>query len=203
MSSINFYIKKMENNLNKELNQAKRKSLKPMLWVAMVSMTMMFAGLTSAYVVSRSRTDWISFDLPSAFYISTTLIILSSITFLLAKYFIKKDDRNLTTTFLAATMVLGISFVYFQFQGFQQLFNAGFVFAGKDSTIKSSFIYTITIVHVLHVLAGLIVLFVVLINHFNKKYNSKETLGLELGAIFWHFVDILWIYLFLFFYFIR
>lgn len=193
----------MENSLQEELKGAKRKSLKPMLWVAMVSMTMMFAGLTSAYVVSRSRTDWISFDLPSAFYISTSLIIFSSITFLLAKHFIKRDNRNLTTLFLLSTLILGVLFIFFQFQGFHELFNEGFVFAGKDSTIKSSFIYSITLVHVLHVLAGIIVLFVVLVNHFNKKYYSTETLGLELGAIFWHFVDFLWIYLFLFFYFIR
>ena len=61
----------------------------------MISMSMMFAGLTSAYVVSRKRSDWVSFDLPNAFYISTVLIILSSITFILAKYFIKKDNRTI------------------------------------------------------------------------------------------------------------
>ncbi|MFZ3274380.1 MAG: heme-copper oxidase subunit III, partial [Lutibacter sp.] len=76
----------MEQTLEQEYNQAKRKSAKPMLWVSMVSMTMMFAGLTSAYVVSRKRSDWVSFDLPNAFYISTLLIVLSSITFMLAKY---------------------------------------------------------------------------------------------------------------------
>jgi cytochrome c oxidase subunit 3 len=193
----------MKVTLEQEYKQAKRKSAKPMLWVSMISMTMMFAGLTSAYVVSRKRADWVSFDLPNAFYISTLLIIISSITFLLAKYFIKKDNRQLTSVFLLSTLILGIGFVFFQFEGFNQLFDAGFVFAGAQSTVKSSFIIGISLAHIAHIAAGLIVLFVVLFNHFNHKYSSKDSLGLELGAIFWHFVDILWIYLFLFFYFIR
>ena len=193
----------MEKSLKQELKQAKRKSAKPMLRVSMISMTMMFAGLTSAYVVSRKRDDWVSFDLPSAFYISTLLIILSSIAFMLAKFFIKKDNRKLTTLFLISTLILGAGFVLFQFEGFNQLFNSGLVFAGAQSTVKSSFIYGITIAHLAHIAAGIIVLLVVIVNHFKNKYSAKDSLGLELGAIFWHFVDILWIYLFLFFYFIR
>lgn len=193
----------MKQTLEQEYKTAKQKSAKPMLWVSMISMTMMFAGLTSAYVVSRKRSDWVSFDLPAAFYTSTILIILSSITFMLAKHFIKKDNRNLTTINLVLTLILGIGFVFFQFEGFKELFNAGLVFAGAQSTVKSSFIYGITLAHMAHIAAGLIVLLVVLYNHFNKKYSASNSLGLELGAIFWHFVDILWIYLFLFFYLVR
>ncbi len=193
----------MKQSLEQEYKAAKRKSAKPMLWVSMISMTMMFAGLTSAYVVSRKRYDWVSFDLPNAFYTSTALIILSSITFILAKFFIKKDNRIATTIALLATFLLGLGFVLFQFQGFNELFEAGYVFAGEQSTVKSSFIYGITLAHIAHIIAGLIVVSVVIINHFRRKYTSNDSLGLELGAIFWHFVDILWIYLFLFFYFIR
>ncbi|MDO9274397.1 MAG: cytochrome c oxidase subunit 3 [Lutibacter sp.] len=193
----------MKQTLEQEYNQAKRKSAKPMLWVSMVSMTMMFAGLTSAYVVSRKRSDWVSFDLPNAFYISTLLIVLSSITFMLAKYFIKQNNRQLTSAFLLSTLFLGIGFVFFQFEGFSELLDSGLFFAGAQSTVKSSFIYGITIAHLAHVAAGIVVLLVVIFNHFNKKYSVNDTLGLELGAIFWHFVDSLWIYLFLFFYFIR
>jgi len=193
----------MKQTLEQEYNHAKRKSAKPMLWVSMVSMTMMFAGLTSAYVVSRKRSDWVSFDLPNAFYISTLLIVLSSITFMLAKYFIKQNNRQLTSAFLLSTLFLGIGFVFFQFQGFNELLDLGLFFAGAQSTVKSSFIYGITIAHLAHVAAGIVVLLVVIFNHFNKKYSANDTLGLELGAIFWHFVDILWIYLFLFFFFIR
>lgn len=193
----------MTDSLNQELKQAKRKSAKPMLWVSMISMTMMFAGLTSAYVVSRKRHDWVSFDLPQSFYTSTVLIILSSITFILAKRFIKQNKRQLTTFMLVTTFVLGVGFIFFQLQGFNELVNSGLFFTGEKSTVKSSFIYGITGAHIAHIIAGLMVLIVVLFNHFRLKYNSSNYLGLELGAIFWHFVDILWIYLFLFFYFIR
>ena len=193
----------MKQTLEQEYKQAKRKSAKPMLWISMVSMTMMFAGLTSAYVVSRKRSDWVSFDLPQAFYISTLLIVLSSITFMLAKYFIKQNNRPLTSVFLISTLILGVGFVFFQLEGFKELLYAGLFFAGEQSTVKSSFIYGITIAHLAHVAAGILVLLVVIYNHFNKKYFAENTLGLELGVIFWHFVDILWIYLFLFFYFIR
>lgn len=193
----------MKQTLEQEYKQAKRKSAKPMLWVSMISMTMMFAGLTSAYVVSRKRSDWVSFDLPSAFYTSTILIVLSSITFMLAKRFIQKNNRQMTTLFLGTTMLLGLGFVFFQFEGFNEMFNAGYVFAGAESTVKSSFIYGITLAHLAHILAGVIVLTVVLINQFRNKYSASNYLGLELGAIFWHFVDVLWIYLFLFFYLVR
>lgn len=192
----------MGKTLKQELKQAKRKSAKPMLWVSMISMTMLFAGLTSAYVVSRKRDDWVSFDLPNAFYTSTFLIVLSSIAFILAKRFIKKNNRQLTSLFLVSTLLLGIGFIYFQFEGFKELFNAGLFFAGEQSTVKSSFIYGITIAHLAHIAGGIIVLSVVVYNHLNKKYSETDYLGLELGAIFWHFVDILWIYLFLFFIFI-
>lgn len=193
----------MKPTLDQEYKQAKRKSAKPMLWVSMISMTMMFAGLTSAYVVSRKRSDWVSFDLPSAFYTSTLLIVLSSITFILAKRFIKNNKRQLTSISLFTTLILGLGFVYFQFEGFNEMFNEGFVFAGAQSTVKSSFIYGITLAHLVHIFAGLIVLVVVLFNHLTNKYSASNYLGLELGAIFWHFVDILWIYLFLFFYLVR
>lgn len=193
----------MDQNLQEEYKVAKRKSAKPMLWFSMISMTMMFAGLTSAYVISRKRADWVAFDLPDAFFTSTILIVLSSITFFLAKFFIKKDNRQLTTLMLFSTLILGIGFVYFQFEGFSQMFNSGYVFAGADSTVKSSFIYGITLAHIAHIAAGIIVLVVVLFNHLKNKYNSTNYLGLELGEIFWHFVDVLWVYLFFFFYFIR
>ena len=194
----------MKESLDQELKIAKRKSAKPMLWISMISMTMLFAGLTSAYVVSRKRSDWVSFDLPEAFYISTVLIILSSITFYLAKYFIKKGQRQQTTLLLILTLILGLGFSYYQYKGiFVELYNEGLVFAGEQSTVKSSFLGGITLAHLAHILAGIVVLLTVLVNHLKKKYHPNDTLGLELGAIFWHFVDILWVYLFLFFYFIR
>lgn len=183
--------------------KVKEKTHKQMLWVSMISMTMMFAGLTSAYVVSRNREDWVQFDLPQAFYISTILIILSSITFFIANKSLKQDKSTQTSIFLLLTLALGLGFVYYQFQGFSQLIDAGLFFTGKQSNVASSFLYVITLAHIVHVIAGIIVLIWVIVKHFLNKYNSNDKLDFELAAIFWNFVDILWIYLFLFFYFIR
>ncbi|WP_198342468.1 cytochrome c oxidase subunit 3 [Polaribacter sp. SA4-12] len=193
----------LEQDLQEELTVAKRKSAKPMLWISMISMVMFFAGLTSAYVISMKRDDWVSFDLPRAFYISTFLIVASSITLFLSQKFLKNDKRQLSLVFVIATLLLGIGFVWQQYVGFNQLKSVGLFFTGPESTVSTSFIIGITFMHVLHLLAGLLVLLVVIYNHFKYKYKSDNMLGFELGAIFWHFVDILWIYLFFFFYFIR
>ena len=182
--------------------KVKEKTYKQMLWVSMISMTMMFAGLTSAYVVSKNREDWVSFELPSSFYISTLLIVLSSLTFYLAKRFVNSIDSSRTTMFLVFTLLLGLGFVYFQFQGFKQLMELGLYFTGKESNVSTSFLYVITVSHLVHIFAGIIVIITVLFQNIRGKYSATNSLGLELGAIFWHFVDALWIYLFLFFYFI-
>ena len=192
-----------EKNLEKELIIGRKKSAKPMLWVSMISMVMFFAGLTSAYVISMRRDDWVTFELPDAFYISTVLIILSSITISISQRLIKKEKRELSIAFLLITFALGIAFVWQQYAGFEDLRSAGLFFTGPTSTVSTSFIIGITLMHALHVFAGIIVLLVVIYNHFNHKYTSDDLLGFELGAIFWHFVDVLWIYLFFFFYFIR
>lgn len=192
-----------EQTLKEELILGKRKSAKPMLWVSMISMVMFFAGLTSAYVISMKREDWVTFDLPNAFYTSTILIVLSSITLILAQQFIKKEKRNVSLLLSVITLVLGIGFVWQQYVGFNQLKSIGLFFTGPESTVSTSFIIGITFLHVIHLLAGIIVLLVVIYNHFKYKYKPKDLLGFELGAIFWNFVDVLWIYLFFFFYFIR
>ena len=192
-----------EQTLQEELKVAKRKSAKPMLWISMVSMVMFFAGLTSAYVISMNREDWVTFDLPQALNISTMLILVSSISLFFSQRLLKKGNLKLSLILLIITFALGLGFVWFQWEGFMQLRAAGLYVAGKGSTISASLIAAISFTHVLHLLAGVIVLLVVIYNHFKKKYSSTDMLGFELGAIFWHFVDILWIYLFFFFYFIR
>jgi cytochrome c oxidase subunit 3 len=192
-----------EQALEQEYIVAKKKSVKPMLWISMISMVMFFAGLTSAYVISMKRDDWVSFDLPQAFYVSTFLIVASSITLLLSQRFLKQNKRQLSLIMVVATLFLGIGFVWQQYVGFNQLKSIGLFFTGPESTVSTSFIIGITFIHVLHLLVGVLVLLVVIYNHFKYKYKSDDMLGFELGAIFWHFVDILWIYLFFFFYFIR
>jgi Heme/copper-type cytochrome/quinol oxidase, subunit 3 len=188
---------------DEEIVLGKKKSAKPMLWVSLISMVMFFAGLTSAYVISRKREDWVTFDLPNAFYTSTILIILSSLFLLASQRFLKQNKRQLSITFLILTFLLGIAFIWQQYVGFNNLKDAGLYFTGPTSTVSTSFIIGITLMHVLHLIAGVIVLLVVIYNHFKYKYKPNDLLGFELGAIFWHFIDILWIYLFFFFYFIR
>jgi cytochrome c oxidase subunit 3 len=192
-----------EQALEQEYKVAQQKSAKPMLWVAMISMVMFFAGLTSAYVISMKRDDWVDFDLPQAFFISTGLIVLSSITLFLSRSFLKKDKRQLSLILLVVTLALGLGFIWQQYVGFNQLKSVGLFFTGPESTVSTSFIIGITFMHILHIFAGVVVLFVVIYNHFKYKYKPNDLLGFELGAIFWHFVDLLWIYLFFFFYFIR
>ena len=185
-----------------EYQNRKGQSYKLLLWFAMISMVMMFAGLTSAYLVSSSRKDWLKdFEMPSAFIISTIIILVSSFAFHSALITIRNNDRNKTTMWLLVTLVLGILFVYFQFSGFGQIIENGYFFTGSESTVNTSFLYIIVILHMAHLFGGLIALLIIIYNHFKQKYNSTQTLGIELGAMFWHFLDILWILLFLFFYF--
>jgi cytochrome c oxidase subunit 3 len=180
------------------------RSYKLILLFAMVSMTMMFAGLTSAFVVSKSRVDWLKdFQLPTAFYISTIVIIGCSVTFHLAKKAIQKDNKSLTTTLLLATLALGVLFVILQFVGFGQIVESGYYFTGAESSITTTFLYIVTLMHLLHLAGGLISLLIIIYNHFKQKYNSSQTLGIELGAMYWHFLDFLWVYLFVFLYFFK
>jgi cytochrome c oxidase subunit III len=187
-----------------EEKSRQNRSYKLLLIFAMISMTMMFAGITSAFVVSKSRTDWMkNFQMPNAFFISLILIILCSVTIFLAKSAIKKDNRNLTTIFLLTTLALGIGFVKFQFEGFNQLYLSGLVPVGGAGSITISFIYVVVITHLAHLAGGIISLLIIIYNHFKQKYNSSQFLGIELGAMYWHFLDFLWVYLFLFLYFFK
>jgi cytochrome c oxidase subunit 3 len=195
----------MDITMTKDEHKARTaRSYKLILLFAMVSMTMMFAGLTSAFVVSKSRVDWLKgFELPSAFYYSTLVILGCSVTFHLAKKAIQKDNKSATTTFLFATLALGILFVILQFVGFGQIVQNGYYFTGAESSITTTFLYIVTVVHLIHLAGGLISLLIVIYNHFKQKYNSTQTLGIELGAMYWHFLDFLWVYLFVFLYFFK
>ena len=175
-----------------------------MLWFGIISLSMSFAGLTSAYVVSKERPDWLTdFQIPQAFYISLAVILLSSITMHLAKRSVTKEQNKKGMLLLVSTFFLGLGFVLLQFRGFSEIIANGYYFTGSESSITTSFIYLVVLLHIAHITAGLISLLVVIYNHFKLKYTNGKILGFELAATFWHFVDILWIYLFLFFYFVR
>ncbi|RDK88154.1 cytochrome c oxidase subunit 3 [Marinirhabdus gelatinilytica] len=179
-----------------------RRAKKMMLWFGIISLSMSFAGWTSAYVVSKERPDWVEdLEIPSAFIISLVVILISSLTLHFAKRSIQKEAPKKGMYLLLVTIVLGLAFVFFQFKGFQEIIGIfGYNPTGPTSNITYTFIFLIAVVHLVHVVAGLVCLFVVLYNHSRKKYAHGKTLGVELATTFWHFVDILWVYLLLFFY---
>ena len=175
-----------------------------MLWFGIVSLSMTFAGLTSAYIVSMERKDWLTdYDFPQALLISTGLIILSSATIHFAKKTILDGNRTLGASLMGLTLLLGIAFVISQFMGFNDLTNQGFYFTGASSNITTTFIFLIAVLHITHVAVGLFVLIRVLIGTLKNKYTKTSYLGLSLGVTFWHFVDILWLFLIVLFYFWR
>jgi|TARA_B100000768_G_scaffold17044_1_gene15582 cytochrome c oxidase subunit 3 len=177
---------------------------KNMLLFAMISLGMSFAGLTSAYIISKERPDWLTdFEIPQAFFSSLAVIIASSFMFILAKNAVKKEQNSKAMMLLITTFILGIVFVYLQFLGFSQIIENGYFFTGSESSITTSFIYLVVLLHLAHIFAGLICVLVVIYNHYKLKYTKGKTLGIELATTFWHFVDVLWVYLFLFLYFVR
>ena len=174
-----------------------------MLLFSMLSIAMTFAVLTSAYIVSKSRPDWLKdFELPFAFIISTLVIFLSSISIAISKKNVKNTDDSKTTFWLFVTFILGIIFVISQFLGFNELVSLGYFFTGAQSTVTTSFLYVLTVLHLAHLFAGLIVLIVVMANNYKNKYKV-EKLGFELAVTFWHFLGVLWLYLFVFLYFFK
>ncbi|BFP40101.1 cytochrome c oxidase subunit 3 [Flavobacteriaceae bacterium GF1] len=177
---------------------------KMMLWFGIVSLIMAFAGWTSAYIVSSKRKDWLeTIELPQAFFISTAIILISSLTYILAKKAVRKNSQKMATRWLLATLALGILFIVLQFYGFSQMLGSGYYFTGPTSNIKMSYVFLIAFVHILHVVAGLISVLVVLFKQIKGKYTPNNLLGLELGATFWHFLDFLWVYLILFMFFVK
>jgi len=184
------------------LQHKKGRAKKMMLWFGIVSLVMSFGGLTSAFIVSSTREDWLTnFELPQAFTASTIIIVLSSIVLYFSKKALLKQHNQLSISLLLGTFVLGLAFIYTQLSGFSEIIQSGYNFTGPTSNITMSYIYIIAVVHILHVLAGLICLIVVIINHLKNKYTPTNILGFELASTFWHFVDILWLYLFFFLYF--
>ena len=175
---------------------------KMMLWFGIISLVMSFGGLTSAFIVSSTREDWLTnFQLPASFTASTIIIVMSSLVLYLSKKALLKQQNQFSLSLLLGTFVLGLAFIYTQFSGFSEIIQSGYNFTGPTSNITMSYIYIIAVVHILHVLVGLINLIVVIINHLKKKYTPTNKLGFDLASIFWHFVDVLWLYLFFFLYF--
>lgn len=169
------------------------------LWVAMGSILMMFAGLTSAVIVRSNQANWLEFELPGIFWYSTFVILLSSLTMHLSVKAFKAREMQRYRILITVTMLLGILFGILQFAGFAYLNNHGVQLLWQGSNPSASFIAIIAGLHVLHVLGGIIALSVVFFRAYSSKSKNYNSVPVEIAATYWHFVDVLWIYLFIFF----
>lgn len=206
--------------------EIRRKSSLGLMWFGIVSIIMLFAGLTSAYIVRQGEGKWVQFDLPSLFAVSTVILFISSLTLYWAYSCLKKGKSALFKTGMFLTLVLGTLFVVSQYLAWSELYHNGIVFTGTISDIKTeynyiptgtetvasasevgnvagSFLYVITGLHVLHVLAGMIALLVVFGRAMANRYSAANHNGVKLISIYWHFLDGLWLYLFFFLLYIR
>lgn len=186
-----------------ELKTARMKAAKPMLWIGIVTIIMLFAGLTSAYIVRQAEGNWLQFQLPIQFYISTAFILLSSATMLWAQNGIKSGNESVLQRGLLITFLLGVGFTWSQFSAWDALVDSGIFFAGARSNAAGSYLYVISGVHLAHLAGGLMALLFTFIKAYRGKYSQENRVGVELTATYWHFLDILWIYLLLFLLFIR
>jgi cytochrome c oxidase subunit 3 len=352
----------MKTDFSNELSpEVREKMKKNLVYVGIFSIIMLFAGFTSAYIVSMGDSFWLKYPMPSAFWVSTTIIVISSVCIELGIRFVKQNNQKLLKLFVTLTLLLGMGFVYFQFKGYKELIDSGihpvnnhiivtegrygdyyeikykgsflevdgnkYLLNGKELTrvqlqdvqkfmsqfltfkrnqpfhvtnygtsfilylknqplgllngklcapdgkelqyvdqmrlkdlavnikdgrgdffvkgeigkdfhiyfkereltyqnrllhyngrklsrylqIKAmetadtatSYLYLITFVHVLHILISLIYLSKLTIYSYSGRFNDKEHLSLRLGAIFWHFLGVLWVYLLLFLLFIH
>ncbi|NOT50961.1 MAG: heme-copper oxidase subunit III [Chitinophagaceae bacterium] len=179
--------------------ERQRKKIHPhkfTMWVAIGSMVMMFAGLTSAFIVKSNQAGWKTINIPGVFWISTAVIIASSITVQMALRSFKQREMNQYRFLTGLTLVLGAAFVVLQWIGFQQLWEQKITFRGSGA---GQFLYVIFGLHAVHVLGGIIALIIMFIKAFAGKVKLYSSVPVEVMATYWHFVDILWLYLLIFF----
>jgi cytochrome c oxidase subunit 3 len=182
-------------SLNKGLRE---RTAKLLLYVSIGSIVMAFAGLTSAYVVTKGSGAGLNFDLPAIFYYSTAIILISSLTINMALVSARKNNYPQITLWLIITFILGLAFMFTQYNAWSELYNNKIYFAGRQSNAAGSFMYVITGLHVAHLFGGLLYLIGVIVRATKKQFDAENHLKLKLCAIYWHFLDILWIYLFIF-----
>lgn len=165
------------------------------LWLFIVSIIMLFAAMTSAYLVRRAEGNWLEYEIPTVFTYSSVVLVLSSLTMHWAYLSAKKDNFVGLRTGITITFALGMAFLYMQFQGWVDLVNQKVFFVGNPA---GSFMYIFTGLHGFHLISGLTVLVFALVGAFRLRIHGKSLNQLEIAATYWHFLDILWLYLFLF-----
>lgn len=185
-----------------EAMSVQRKKIHPYkfsLWLGLAGIIMMFAGLTSAYIVKRSQPGWESFTLPKIFIYSTLVILASSVTMQVALKAFRERQMPKYRLFFAVTAILGLVFIAMQVLGFYQFQASGKKMIGLGSNPAYSFVLAIAGLHIVHILGGLIALAIVFLKAFGRKTRNYDVVPVEIIATYWHFVDILWVYLFVFF----
>ena len=184
-----------------EERKVKEKAERNLVRLAIFAIVMLFGGFTSAYVVRHDGGAWFSINLPIQFWLSSAVILLSSVTLIVSQSAYMKDNKSLGNVMMGATLLGGLLFTLFQWLGWKELVRNGIFLSpsdGQGALISGSFIYVLTGMHLLHLLGGLISLFITLIKGFMGKYSSANIHGVKLTSIYWHFMGALWIYLFLF-----
>jgi cytochrome c oxidase subunit 3 len=165
------------------------------LWLFLVTVVMIFAALTSAYIVRQAEGNWLEYDLPEIFWVTSGIVILSSISLQVAYFAAKKDNFLGLRIGMVATVLLGIGFLVGQWYSWVALVDREVFFVGNPS---GSFLYVFTGLHAVHLISGVIFLIIVLISTFRDKVHSKALNTLEMATTYWHFLGGLWLYLFLF-----
>ena len=169
------------------------------MWIFIFTSFMFFAALTSGFIVyvgGQKSGKGLDTPLPDAFIYSTTVIILSSITLYLASTAAKRLQFGKQRLFLWITILLGVGFFALQFYAWSQLVKMGVYFINPNAA--QSFIYAFTVTHLIHIIAGLVLLGLTLSASYRNKPQVKNLYNMQMSGIFWHFVDIIWIYLYVF-----
>ena len=179
--------------------EKRKKVAKPLLWFGMVSIVMLFAGLTSAVIVRKGDGEWLQYDMPSMFLVSCFVILSSSLFLVLSNYFAKNNNSTMVKGFIGLTLLSGFAFIYTQILGYEQLVEQRVFFTGDEHNASGSFLYIISWLHLAHLFGGIISLLIVFFNALKDRYNSENLLGLQLCSMYWHFLGGMWIYLYLFF----
>lgn len=169
------------------------------LWLFMITVVMLFGAFTSAYLVRREAGDWLQFRIPTIFLVNTLILVASSVTMHLAYGFAKKDEFGKMKYAILATIGLGLLFMGMQMIGaWASLMDIKVYLGGKESNPAGSFVYIFFIVHVMHLIAGVGFLVYLYVQAIKFKVHSKNMLQMEMSATFWHFLDLLWVYLYVF-----
>jgi cytochrome c oxidase subunit 3 len=166
------------------------------LWLFMVTVLMLFAAWTSAYLVKRSDSGWAEIVLPDRLLTNTLFVMASSVSLIEAYRAARKDEINRLKAGLSLTFLMGLAFVVGQVLAFGDMVRLNQYFTG--SNVSHSFVYVLTGVHGLHMISGLIFLGVVLVNAFRYRIHSRNLTSLEMCSTYWHFLGGLWLYLFVF-----